>query len=37
MNFSVDWLRGVHLSNEGNLRGPNYFDLRLSLWYSFSR
>ena len=37
MNFSLDWLRGVHLSNQGNLRGPNYFDLRASLWYSFSR
>ena len=37
MNFSLDWLRGVHLTNQGNLRGPNYFDLRASLWYSFSR
>ncbi len=37
MNFSVDFVRGVHLSNSGNLRGPNYFDLRAAIWYSFTR
>lgn len=37
MNFSVDFVRGVHLSNRGNERGPNYFDLRVGVWYSFTR
>ena len=37
MNFSLDFVRGVHLSNKGNTRRPNYFDLRAGLWYSFSR
>ncbi|MCB1019085.1 MAG: tetratricopeptide repeat protein [Acidobacteria bacterium] len=37
MDFSVDFVRGVHLSNKGNTRRPNYFDLRAGLWYSFSR
>ena len=37
MNFSVDFVRGVHLSNRGNEQGPNYFDLRIGVWYSFTR
>ena len=37
MNFSLDFVRGVHLSNRGNTRRPNYFDVRAELWYSFSR
>ncbi len=37
MNFSLDFVRGVHLSNKGNTRRPNYFDLRAGLWYSFSQ
>ena len=37
MDFSVDFVRGVHLSNRGNERGPNYFDLRIGVWYSFTR
>jgi hypothetical protein len=37
MNLSVDFVRGVHLSNRGNERGPNYFDLRIGVWYSFTR
>ena len=37
MSFSLDFVRGVHLSNRGNTRRPNYFDLRAGLWYSFSR
>lgn len=35
MDFSVDFVRGVHLSNRGNPRRPNYFDLRIGVWYSF--
>ncbi|MBI1356053.1 MAG: tetratricopeptide repeat protein [Acidobacteria bacterium] len=37
MDFSVDFVRGVHLSNRGNVRRPNYFDVRAGVWYSFSR
>jgi hypothetical protein len=37
MSFSLDFVRGVHLSNRGNTRRPNYFDLRAGLWYSFSK
>ena len=37
MDFSVDFVRGVHLTNEGNPRRPNYWDLRAAIWYSFSR
>lgn len=37
MDFSVDFVRGVHLSNRANPRRPNYYDLRAGLWYSFSK
>ena len=37
MDFSVHVLRGVHLVNQFNPRGPNYWDVRLALWYSFAR
>ena len=33
----IHFLRGVHLLNEFNPRRPNYYDLRVSLWYSFAR
>ena len=34
MDVSISFVRGVHLVNEFNPRRPNYFDLRVSLWYS---
>ena len=34
MDLSISFVRGVHLVNEYNPRRPNYFDLRVSLWYS---
>jgi len=34
MDLSISFVRGVHLVNEFNPRRPNYFDLRVSLWYS---
>jgi tetratricopeptide (TPR) repeat protein len=34
MDLSVSFVRGVHLVNAFNPRRPNYFDLRVSLWYS---
>ena len=37
MDFMVQVLRGVHLVNEFNPRRPNYWDVRVSLWYSFAR
>lgn len=37
MNFSVDVLRGVHLSNKFNPGRPNYYDVRMGVWYSFAR
>jgi len=48
IRFRMDWmpksanvtfsaLRGVYLINDGNPRRPNYFDLRLGLWYAFTR
>ncbi len=35
MDLSVDFVRGVHLSNRGNLKRPNYWDFRVGVWYSF--
>ena len=37
MNLDIHFLRGVHLVNDFNPRRPNYYDLRVSLWYSFAR
>ena len=37
MNLDIHFLRGVHLVNEFNPRRPDYYDLRISLWYSFAR
>jgi hypothetical protein len=35
--FSVNLLRGVYLVNSGNPRGPNFNDVRIGVWYAFSR
>jgi len=35
--FSVNVLRGAYLVNTGNPRGPNFNDLRIGVWYAFSR
>ena len=35
--FSLNVLRGVYLVNAGNPRGPNFNDLRIGVWYAFSR
>jgi hypothetical protein len=34
---SVNALRGVYLLNQGNPRRPNFNDLRVGLWYAFTR
>jgi tetratricopeptide (TPR) repeat protein len=35
--FSVNLLRGAYLVNAGNPRGPNFNDLRIGVWYAFTR
>jgi Tfp pilus assembly protein PilF len=35
--FSVNVLRGVYLINQGNPRRPNFNDLRIGVWYAFTR
>jgi Tfp pilus assembly protein PilF len=35
--FSVNALRGSYFVNEGNPRGPNFNDLRVGIWYAFTR
>lgn len=35
--FSVNFVRGAYTINLDNPRRPNYFDLRVGLWYAFTR
>ncbi|MEN6535300.1 MAG: tetratricopeptide repeat protein, partial [Bryobacteraceae bacterium] len=35
--FSADFVRGAYTRNEGNSQRPNYFDLRIGVWYSLTR
>ena len=35
--FSSDFLRGVYTDNQYNPHRPNYYDLRLSLWYAITK
>ena len=35
--FAADFLRGVYTNNDFNPRRPNYFDLRLSVWYAMTK
>jgi len=35
--ISVGFLRGVYTMNENNPRRPNFYDLRIGLWYALSR
>ena len=35
--FSANLLRGVYLTNVGNPRRPNYNEVRVGVWYSFTR
>jgi tetratricopeptide (TPR) repeat protein len=36
LDLSINFLRGVHLINDYNPRRPNYYDLRIGLWYSMA-
>jgi Flp pilus assembly protein TadD len=35
--FSVNFLRGAYLINLDNQHRPNFYDLRIGLWYAFTR
>jgi Tfp pilus assembly protein PilF len=37
MEFSANYVRGAYLLNQGNPYRPNYFDLRIGIWYALSR
>jgi len=37
VQFSVNFLRGVYLLNQGNPYRPNYNDIRIGIWYALSR
>ena len=37
LTFSVNALRGNYLVQDGNPRGPVFYDLRVGFWYAFSR
>ncbi len=37
MFVTVNLLRGAYLVNTGNPRGPNFNDLRVGVWYAFTR
>jgi Tfp pilus assembly protein PilF len=37
LRFSVDALRGAYLINAGNPRGPNFYDVRIGVWYVLSK
>jgi len=36
-SVTVSAVRGVYLINEGNPRRPNFTDIRVGVWYAFSR
>ncbi|HWZ32189.1 MAG TPA: tetratricopeptide repeat protein [Bryobacteraceae bacterium] len=35
--FSVNALRGAYFINQGNPRGPNFNDVRVGIWYAFTK
>ncbi len=37
MYLTVNLLRGAYLLNQGIVRGPNFNDLRVGMWYAFTR
>jgi tetratricopeptide (TPR) repeat protein len=37
LSFSISFLRGAYLLNEGNPRRPNFYDFRAGFWYAFTR
>ena len=37
VTFSISALRGAYLVNEGNPRRPNFNDVRVGIWYAFTK
>jgi tetratricopeptide (TPR) repeat protein len=37
LRFSIDAVRGAYLINQGNPRGPNFSDVRVGVWYAFTK
>ncbi len=37
MYVTTNLLRGVYLVNDGNPRGPNFYDVRTGVWYAVTR
>lgn len=37
VSFSVNAVRGAYLVNAGNPRGPNFNDVRVGIWYAFTK
>ena len=37
VSFSVNAMRGVYLVNQGNPHGPNFNDVRVGIWYAFTK
>lgn len=37
VTFSLSALRGAYLVNQGNPHGPNYNDVRIGIWYAFTK
>jgi len=37
LRFTVSYLHGVYTRKEGNPRGPTFNDLRIGMWYAFTR
>lgn len=35
-SLRADFVRGAYTINRGNIQSPNFWDLRLSVWYAFS-
>lgn len=36
LSFTVNAVQGTYLVNEGNPRGPRFYDLRAGFWYAFT-
>ncbi len=37
VSFSVNAMRGAYLVNQGNPHGPNFNDVRVGIWYAFTK
>jgi hypothetical protein len=37
LRFSIDAMRGAYLVNQGNPRRPNFNDVRVGIWYAFTK